>query len=666
MSSKKPEPTVPHAGGPHGGGPKFAKPKDGKKTFLRLLSFFKPYLLILIVVAVCIIIAAEANVLGTAQLQTLIDDHITPMVKYGSTPELWAGFVKGVLKMLAIYLVGVVCMFVYARLMVNVSTGVLNDIRKQMFSKLQKLPIKYFDRHTHGEIMSLYTNDTDSMREMVSQSIPQILNSLVRVVSVLVMMIVLSPMLTLVALFMLAVIILAAKVVGKHSSAYFKKRQAALAKANGYIEEMTEGQKVVKVFCRERNVESEFGEINDNLRKAEAGANAWASALMPLMGNLGYIHYTITAIIGTLMVIAAVKGNTAAFLTLTAGELITFLQYTRNFAQPITTLSQQFNSILSALAGAERIFNMLDEKPEEDEGRVKLVNAKFSEDGSLIECPEHTGVWAWKKPAWCEAVQNEDGTMGSFEHPEELIRVRGDVRFKDVTFSYDGKKTVLDDINLYAEPGQKIAFVGSTGAGKTTITNLLNRFYDIQEGEITYDGIELTDICKDDLRRSLAMVLQDTHLFTGTVRDNIRYGKADATDEEIVEAAKLANAHFFISHLPKGYDTMIENDGENLSQGQRQLLAIARAAVADPPVIVLDEATSSIDTRTEALIEKGMDKLMQGRTVFVIAHRLSTVRNSDAIMVLENGRIIERGSHDDLIRFGGRYYRLYTGAFELS
>ncbi len=651
---------------PHGGKAKSMKPKNSKKTFLRLVGYFKPYIVTLIIVAVCIIVAAEANVYGTAQIETLVDSHITPMLVNGSSPEAWAGFGKAIGKMALVYGIGIICMYLNARLMVNVSTGILNDIRKQMFAKMQKLPIRYFDKHTHGEIMSRYTNDTDSMREMVSQSIPQILNSGFRVISVLVMMIILSPMLTLVAIIMLFLMVLVVKAIGKRSSAYYKTRQAALGKANGYIEEMTEGQKVVKVFCRESKVETEFGKINDDLRRAEAGANTWASMLMPLMGNLSYIHYTITAILGTLMIIAAASGNYISLLTLTAGQLITFLQYTRNFAQPITMLSQQFNSILSALAGAERIFEMLDEEPEVDEGRVTLVNARLDADGTLAECAERTHIWAWKRPAWIETIQNADGSFGSLEHPMELIRVRGDVRFKDVTFSYDGEKIVLDDISLYAKPGQKIAFVGSTGAGKTTITNLLNRFYDIQEGEITYDGIKLTDIRKDDLRRSLSMVLQDTHLFTGTVRDNIRYGKADATDDDIIQAAKLANADSFIRHLPNGYDTMIENDGENLSQGQRQLLAIARAAVADPPVIVLDEATSSIDTRTEALIEKGMDELMDGRTVFVIAHRLSTVRNSNAIMVLEHGKIIERGDHDDLMRAKGRYYQLYTGAFELS
>lgn len=651
---------------------RFAKPKNTKGTFLRLIKYFGRYAWTLVIVAICIIVAAEANVYGTAQLTPIIDDHIAPMVQNGRTPEAWSAFLYAILRMAAVYLVGAVCIYIHSRLMLNVSTGILTDIRKEMFAKMQKLPIKYFDTRTHGEIMSRYTNDTDSMREMVSQSLPQLMNSVFRVVSVLVMMIILSPVLTLITLLMLALMIFVVKSLGKRSGAYYKKRQAALGRANGYIEEMTEGQKVVKVFCREDKIESEFAVINDNLRQAEAGANTWASILMPIMGNLSYIQYAITAVLGTLMVIAAATGNYGALLTLTVGQLITFLQYTRNFAQPITMMSQQFNSILSALAGAERIFNLIDAEPEVDEGSVTLCNARRDEGGSLIECGERTGVWAWKRPAWIEYVetgeQNPDGTpvMKTVEHPEELIEVRGDVRFNDVTFGYDEEKIVLDNISLYAKPGQKIAFVGSTGAGKTTITNLINRFYDIQQGEITYDGINIRDIRKDDLRRSLAMVLQDTHLFTGTVMENIRYGRDEATDEEVIRAAKLANAHSFIMHLPNGYDTMIVDDGENLSQGQRQLLAIARAAVADPPVLILDEATSSIDTRTEALIEKGMDELMNGRTVFVIAHRLSTVRNSNAIMVLEHGHIIERGDHSDLIAQRGRYYKLYTGAFELS
>ena len=648
MSESKHSSSAREVRGPGRGGPKFAKPKNAKGTFLRLLKYFKGYAVILVIVAVCIIIAAEANVYGTAQLKTIIDDNISPMVKEGATAELWRSFALAILKMAAVYLIGAVCIFIHSRLMINVSTGILLDIRKEMFASMQKLPIKYFDTHTHGEIMSRYTNDTDSMREMLGQSIPQLINSLFRVVSVFVMMIILSPALTVITVVMLVLMILVVKALGKRSGAFYKKRQAALGVANGYIEEMTEGQKVVKVFCREQRINGEFARLNDELRRAEAGANTWASILMPIMGNLSYIQYAVTALLGTMMALAAMSGNYPALITLPIGELITFLQYTRNFAQPITMMSQQFNSILAALAGAERIFELIDEKPEEDEGAIRLVNARLGEDGSLTECSERTEVWAWKTP---------DGA---------LTRVRGDVRFHDVDFSYDGEKIVLDDVSLYAKPGQKIAFVGSTGAGKTTITNLINRFYDICQGEITYDGFNIRDIKKDDLRRSLAMVLQDTHLFTGTVRENIRYGRKDATDEEVERAAKLANAHSFIMHLPQRYDTMIVDDGENLSQGQRQLLAIARAAVADPPVMILDEATSSIDTRTEALIEKGMDELMNNRTVFVIAHRLSTVRNSNAIMVLEQGRIIERGSHAELIAAKGRYYRLYTGAFELS
>ena len=628
--------------------PRFAKPKNTKGTFLRLIKYFKPYALILILVTACIIIAAEANVYGTSQLKPLVDDHIRPMLENGATPERWHAFGMHILRMAIVYVIGVVCVFLNSRLMLKVSTGILLDIRKEMFKKMQKLPIRYFDTRTHGEIMSRYTNDTDAMREMLSQSIPNLIDSFLRVTSVFVMMVILSPALTVITVIMLVLMILVVKGLAKKSGAFYKKRQAALGVANGYIEEMAEGQKVVKVFCREERINNNFAGLNDNLRKAEAGANTWASILMPIMGNLSYIQYAITALLGTLMVVAWQSGNYPAIITLSVGSLVTFLQYTRNFSRPITMMSQQFNSILSALAGAERIFALIDEKPEEDEGQIRLVDAEYDENGELREASERTDIWGWKTP---------DG---------RLTRVRGDVRFHDVTFSYDGKKVVLDDISLYAKPGQKIAFVGSTGAGKTTITNLINRFYDIDEGEITYDGFNIRDIRKDDLRRSLAMVLQDTHLFTGTVMENIRYGRKDATDEEVVHAAKLANAHSFIMHLPQRYDTMIVDDGENLSQGQRQLIAIARAAVADPPVLILDEATSSIDTRTEALIEKGMDELMNGRTVFVIAHRLSTVRNSNAIMVLENGRIIERGDHRELIDLKGRYYKLYTGAFELS
>lgn len=645
-SAPKASDRIPRGPGPNGRN-RFAKPKNAKGTFLRLLSYFRRYKAILAVVIVCIIVAALANVAGTALLRPLVDDYIGPMLKEGATRERWAAFGSQIIKMAIVYVVGIVCVYVNSRLMINVSTGVLLDIRKEMFRKMQKLPLRYFDSRTHGEIMSRYTNDTDAMREMLGQSVPNLIDSFFRVSGVFIMMIVLSPTLTVITVVMLVLMILVVKGLGKKSGAFYKKRQAALGVANGYIEEMSEGSKVVKVFCREEKTDSKFAELNDNLRRAEAGANTWASILMPIMGNLSYIQYAITALLGTLMVVAGLSGNYPAMLTLTAGALVSFLQYTRNFSRPITMMSQQFNSILSALAGAERIFALIDEEPEPNEGKVVLVNAEIK-DGELRECSERTDVWAWKTP---------DGS---------LTRVRGHVIFNDVTFSYDGQKVVLDDISLYAKPGQKIAFVGSTGAGKTTITNLINRFYDIQEGEITYDGFNIRDIEKDSLRRSLAMVLQDTHLFTGTVRENIRYGRKDATEEEIVRAAKLSNAHSFIMHLPHGYDTMIVDDGENLSQGQRQLLAIARAAVADPPVLILDEATSSIDTRTESLIEKGMDELMNGRTVFVIAHRLSTVRNSNAIMVLEHGRIIERGDHRELLALKGRYYKLYTGAFELN
>ena len=540
--------------------------------------------------------------------------------------------------MAAVYTIGILGTFMYNRLMINVSTGTLTRLRLEMFTKMQTLPISYFDRRTHGEIMSTYTNDTDVMREMISQGLPSFISSAVRIVGVFTMMIVLNPILTGIAILMLVIMMLITKAIAGRSGRFFKARQDSVGKVNGYIEEMIEGQKVVKVFCHEQAVNSRFDELNETLRKNTAAASTLASIMGPIMNNLSHVTYAIIAASGLLGVAGIID----------IGTLGAFLQYTRSFSMPVAEISQQANNVLSALAGAERIFALLDEKAEEDEGDIVMVNARVNEKGELEECSERTEVWAWKKPTG------------------ELIRVRGDVRFEDVTFSYDGKVDVLKNVSLYAKPGQKIAFVGSTGAGKTTITNLINRFYDIQSGRITYDGIPIRQIKKASLRGSLGMVLQDTHLFTGTVRENIRYGRLDATDEEIVSAAKLANAHYFISHLPEGYDTVLTADGANLSQGQRQLIAIARAAVADPPVLILDEATSSIDTRTESLIEKGMDSLMKDRTVFVIAHRLSTVRNSDAIMVLEHGEIIERGNHDELIKQQGKYYQLYMGMFELS
>lgn len=615
----------------------FAKPKNAKGTFRRILKYFKPYRAQLVLVLIGLLASVAANIAGTYMLRPIINEYIIPWI--GNENPDFTGLIGQLAVMAAVYTIGILGTFMYNRLMINVSTGTLTRLRLEMFTKMQTLPISYFDGRTHGEIMSTYTNDTDVMREMISQGLPSFISSAVRIVGVFTMMIVLNPILTGIAILMLVIMMLITKAIAGRSGRFFKARQDSVGKVNGYIEEMIEGQKVVKVFCHEQAVNSRFDELNETLRKNTAAASTLASIMGPIMNNLSHVTYAIIAASGGLLGVAGI---------IDIGTLGAFLQYTRSFSMPVAEISQQANNVLSALAGAERIFALLDEKAEEDEGDIVMVNARVNEKGELEECSERTEIWAWKKPTG------------------ELIRVRGDVRFEDVTFSYDGKVDVLKNVSLYAKPGQKIAFVGSTGAGKTTITNLINRFYDIQSGRITYDGIPIRQIKKASLRGSLGMVLQDTHLFTGTVRENIRYGRLDATDDEIVSAAKLANAHYFISHLPEGYDTVLTADGANLSQGQRQLIAIARAAVADPPVLILDEATSSIDTRTESLIEKGMDSLMKDRTVFVIAHRLSTVRNSDAIMVLEHGEIIERGDHDELIKQQGKYYQLYMGMFELS
>ncbi|WP_438265882.1 ABC transporter ATP-binding protein [Clostridium tertium] len=620
------------------------KSKNPMKTLKRLLGYvFKEYKFQFLFVVICILISSLATVASTLFLKTLIDDYITPFL--GQSNPNFGPLLKTIGMMAIIYYIGTFSTYLYNRIMIVVAQGSLKKIRDDMFEHMEGLPIKYFDTHSHGEIMSLYTNDTDTLRQMISQSLPQLVSSVITVVSVFISMIVLSLPLTLVAVVMIFVMFRVIKVIGGKSSLYFGKQQKDLGKVNGFIEEMMEGQKVVKVFCHEDESKIDFDKLNDDLCDSAYKANTFANILMPIMGNLGYINYVLTAIVGGILAIGSIGG-------FTLGALASFLQLTRNLNQPISQMSQQFNAVIMALAGAERIFELLDEKHETDDGYVTLVNAKVKENGELEEVKERTGIWAWKHP-------HSDGTI-------TYTRMLGDMVFDDVDFGYDDKKIILHNIKLFAKPGQKVAFVGATGAGKTTITNLINRFYDIQDGKIRYDGININKIKKDDLRRSLGIVLQDTHLFTGTIADNIRYGKLDATDEEVFAAAKLANADTFIKHLPQGYDTMITGDGANLSQGQRQLLAIARAAIADPPVLILDEATSSIDTRTEAIVQEGMDKLMHGRTVFVIAHRLSTVKNSDVIMVLEQGRIIERGNHDDLIEQKGKYYQLYTGAFELQ
>ncbi len=620
-----------------------AKPQNAGKTLKRVFSYMTEYKVQLVLVIAAIFLSSMAQIIGTSYLKRVIDEYINPLfLEYDEA--LFAGFVRTLILMGAIYLVGALSTYVFSRIMLNVSTKTLYKIRVDLFRKMESYPIKYFDTHTHGDLMSRYTNDTDTIREMLSNSFANFISSAITVIGVFAMMLTFSWQLTILVVCMLFVMINVIKKIGGKSGVYFKNQQVHLGKVNGYIEEMFEGQKVVKVFCHEEAAKAQFDKLNDELCEAATNANTFANILMPIMGNLSHLLYATTAIFGGIL-------SVAGYLTI--GTVVAFLQYTRSFSQPITQMSQQVNSVLSALAGAERIFNMIDEEPETDEGYVTLVNAKLDADGKITETTERTGIWAWKHPH-----KNENTVT--------YTRVKGEVDFDNVTFGYEENKTVLKGISLYAKLGQKIAFVGSTGAGKTTITNLINRFYDVPDGKIRYDGININKIKKDDLRRSLAMVLQDSHLFTGTVMENIRYGRLDATDEEIIAASKLANAHAFIKHLPQGYETLLTSDGANLSQGQRQLITIARAAVADPPVLILDEATSSIDTRTEALIEKGMDRLMEGRTVFVIAHRLSTVRNSHAIMVLENGEIIERGSHEDLIGQKGKYYQLYTGMFELS
>lgn len=617
------------------------KVKDPIGTLKRILSYMSDFKLQLLFISIFIIMSALADVVGTYLLKPIINDYIMPLI--GKENPDMSGFIKILLVMAIIYILGAISTYVYNKLMINVSTGTIFKIRTDMFSHMQKLPIKYFDTHSHGEIMSRYTNDIDTLRDMMSQSFAQFVSTGITLIGVFIMMIVLSPILTVLVIVMLIVIQKILKVLGEKSGKYFSMQQKKMGMVNGHIEEMVEGQKVVKVFCREDNSKEEFGELNEELCEAAKSANTIGNVIMPIMGNLSYIHYAITAMAG---------GILSVTVGLDIGTIASFLQYTRSFSQPITQMSQMFNSVIVALAGAERIFDLMDEASEADQGYVTLVNAKIDDNGNITECNERTNTWAWKHP-------HGDGTL-------TYTPLKGEVTFNDVVFGYNEKETVLNNISMAAKPGEKIALVGSTGAGKTTITNLINRFYDIPDGKIRYDGININKIRKDDLRRSLGMVLQDTHLFTGTIRDNIRYGRLDATDKEIVEAAKLANADSFIKHLPKGYDTVITGDGGNLSQGQRQLLAIARAAVADPPVLILDEATSSIDTRTESIIQKGMDKLMAGRTVFVIAHRLSTIRNSDEIMVMEHGRIIERGNHDKLLKDKGRYYQLYTGMFELA
>ena len=628
--------------GPHGPRPKVENPGVIlRRLFSVILGHYKFHCLFVLLL---IVASTLANVIGNLFLKTLIDSYITPFL-HEASPN-FAPLLRALLLMACVYYLGAAATYGYSRIMISVTQGTMRSIREDLFRHMESLPIRYFDTHAHGDIMSVYTNDIDTLRQLISQSLPQLVSSAITVVSVFVSMIALNIPLTLIMLAMIALMIRVTRAVTGKSGSYFIEQQRNLGAVNGYIEEMMEGQKVVKVFCHEEASIERFNQLNDALYQSADNANRYANILGPINNNLGHISYVVTAIAGSVLAIFGVGG-------FTLGGLAAFLQFNRSFVQPISQISQQLNSVVMALAGADRVFRMMDAPSEEDEGYVELVNAERDANGDIREAGHRTGMWAWKH------FHKADGTT-------TYVEQRGDIVLDGVDFGYNPDKIVLHDIQLYARPGQKIAFVGATGAGKTTITNLLNRFYDIADGKIRYDGINITKIKKPDLRRSLGMVLQDTHLFTGTVADNIRYGRLDATDEEVRAAAELAGAAFFIEHLPQGYDTMLTGDGANLSQGQRQLLAIARAAVANPPVLILDEATSSIDTRTERIVQEGMDRLMKGRTVFVIAHRLSTVRNSDAIMVLDQGRIIERGTHDQLIAQRGRYYQLYTGKFELD
>ena len=630
--------------GPRGAGQPRPKVENPGLLLKRIMGeVFQHYLPHCIIVLICIVVSALANVQASLFLKSLIDDYIVPMTQQ-ATPD-FGPLTAALLRVGCIYAVGVLAAWLNARIMVNVTQGTLRNLRTQLFTHMESLPIKYFDQHPHGDIMSVYTNDVDTLRQMLSQSIPQLVSSAITIVSVFASMVMLSWQLTVVTMCMVALMLFCSKKITSMSGKYFIAQQRDLGKVNGYIEEMMEGQKVVKVFTHEQKTLAGFRELNDKLKDSAKQANAYANIIMPVTAQLGNISYAVCALAGAAMAVGGIGGTTL-------GTVMAFLALNKSFNMPISQVSMQANSIIMALAGAERIFKLMDEPSETDEGYVTLVNAKYDKDDNLVETSDRTGIWAWKHP-------HHDGTT-------TYHKLEGDITFTDVDFGYVPEKTVLHDINLYGRPGQKIAFVGSTGAGKTTITNLINRFYEIEGGLITYDGIDVKAIRKDDLRRSLGAVLQDTHLFTGTIMDNIRYGRLDATDEECVAAAKSANAHSFIRRLPDGYQTMVTGDGANLSQGQRQLLAIARAAVADPPVMILDEATSSIDTRTERHIEQGMDALMEGRTVFVIAHRLSTVRNSNCIVVIEHGEIQEKGDHQELLDQKGRYYQLYTGQFQLS